>query len=284
MVRWIGGAPSLHALDRSPQHHPPVTIPQPPEWSARDRASFDALVFDAYDSPTANPTHEGETSGLPLDLRHTLVARRSRVAGINNCIQSADHTAAGQRLAEYADTYWSDRELRRYTGVGWGGRLEVGRCDSDPPDGWLYIREERDSDEVRSGWIAHTASWRERDHNGILGRWVKTEIIIDRDFARDDLYPENVFEKMLAHELGDALALYHVAPGQGFVMTSGHPATWPVAEQLINQTAFEVGPSVIYPGVVPPAPVPALPLAGLLLLVVALLWSARRRMAQDGRV
>ena len=84
--------------------------------------------------------------------------------------------------------------------------------------------------------------------------------------------------------LGLFIAPYDVAPGQGFVMTSGHPATWPVAEQLISQTAYEVGPSVMYPGVVPPAPVPALPLAGLLLLVVALLWSARRRMAQNGRV
>ena len=59
-------------------------------------------------------------------------------------------------------------------------------------------------------------------------------------------------QKMLAHELGHALGLYHVAPRQGFVMTSGHPATWSVAEQLISQTAFEVGPSVMYPGVVPP--------------------------------
>lgn len=91
-------------------------------------------------------------------------------------------------------------------------------------------------------------------------------------------------QKMLAHELGHALGLYYVAPGQGFVMTSGHPANWSVAEQLISQTAFEVRPSVMYPRVVPPAPVPALPLAGLLLLVAAPLWSARRRMAQDGQV
>lgn len=111
------------------------------------------------------------------------------------------------------------------------------------------------------------------------------EGVYAREFKRSGSLPVTAVDlseqKMLAHELGHALGLYHAAPGQGFVMTSGHPATWPVAEQLISQTSFEVGPSVMYAGVVPPAPVSALPLAGLLLLVDGQLGDGWRKMAES---
>ena len=126
--------------------------------TARDRELWDALVFDAYDNQTPNSEYPASMQMLPLQERRTLVINRAEVPTIRICVQSADESYTGERLAKYSDPAWWTNEIKRWTNVIWHGELRVAPCTGEPREGWILVREGGEG-EVRSDRLAHANSW-----------------------------------------------------------------------------------------------------------------------------
>ena len=267
VIEWVGGAPG-RAFDRGPQDHEPPSRPEPDGFDDRDRELWDAMIYNAYDYPTASMEHPNSIRGLPLEERRTMVMHRGEATSFRICMQSADESYTGQRLERYNDADWWARQVERFTNYRWSSDIEVAECSegvADIPNGWVYIREGREG-EVKPESIAHAKSWRRYDPHGRLNEWMRSEIVWhSADKVRDE--DEEHFEKTLAHELGHVLGLWHTPTGSGFIMESGAPPTWPDTERWLAQWAYAVGPNVQYPGFNSGIEVPALPLVGVLLLV-----------------
>ena len=274
-IHWIGGAPrAMLDYDRRPKHGPPDV--QDPGMSARDRELWNAMIFDAYDAPDADPSAKDHwRTAIPLEERHTMVMDRGDAMSFRLCIQSADDSYTGQRLERYADEAWWRKQVQRFTNFQWRGDIEIDTCTGDVPRGWVYVRE-GDEGEVDDENLAYASSWRRFNPHGTAETWVRSEIVWhSAEKVRDT--GEDWFESTLAHELGHVLGLWHVPPSSGFVMMgSGGMRTWPDKERWLAQWAHDIGPGVKYPGFVFDTPVTALPLVGIVLLALTLLGITSR--------
>lgn len=271
-VQWLGGLPAA-AFDRAPGEHGPPTLDEP---AGVDRELWDALVFDAYDSPVANRATPDAMSGLPLEERRTVVVDEGVLRGdrLHFCLQSADDSRTGARLAAYDDPAWWRRQIRRWTGHGWSGEVVVQACTGEPPFDWVHVREgetdDFDASDADTVAVAHITRY--RDTHGVGVQLARAEIVFNPDRAPD--LDEDDFEKVLAHELGHVLGFWHVPPASGFIMAKHvGDLTWSEEERRLANLAYQVGSNVQYPGLVRggPEPVPALPFYGAVLLGVLLL-------------
>ena len=234
-------------------------LPQPTGMTARDRALWDQLVFDAYDNSEALG-HQN----TPLEERRTLVIASGTIPRIRVCVEAADESYTGERLVPFATREWLNAQIERWTGVSWRGTL------SGPCGLTFYVinvREATAADDL-GGAFART------DTRFVVATtiWKSSEIIFNPDSLRsaNDAKVEIAF----AHELGHVLGLWHVELGSGFIMEpqiGNASRSWPTQERDLAQFAYRVGPRVDYPGFVPMTPVPALPVVGVLLLAALLL-------------
>ena len=250
--------------------------------TARHRALWDELVFDAYDHTTPDPGRSGRMAGLPLDERRTLVMNRSQAVSFDVCITLHEDgegvvQVTGERMKPYHDEDWWARNVQRFTGSSWRGDVRIdenGSC-TYPTSGQLLVRQ-GDAGELPQGVLAGARSQRRYDPHNIPQAWISSEIVFNPEIVEQQL--ESWFESTLAHELGHALGFSHVDPSSGFVMhaASGRQRTWPDTERWLSQWAYEVGPNVQYPGMLRGTRVPALPFLGALLLALVLVVSGGR--------
>ena len=244
-VQWIGGAPAPRAPSsdgqsgassavRIPTHedgHQP-TVDEP---AGLDREVWDAVVFDNYDSADL---HYGY-------LRNqTVVLAAGTVADMRFCLQAPDVSTTGARLEPYSKPSWWRRQIKRWTNLNWAGDIEIGECTGQPPDGWVYVREgEAGEVPAAAGAVAYTSR---TGHRHRAGRWLSSELLWNPRFVGD--MDESHFEKLVAHELGHALGLYHAPPDTRYIMASTTWSGWPGDESTLTRLAYRVGPNVQYPG------------------------------------
>ena len=120
-------------------------------------------------------------------------------------------------------------------------RTDCAGCTEDPPDGWVNVRE---ADPGQTS--ARAVTLKRRDWDPRTGwQWRASEIIFHPDHVPQ--WPEDQFEKVLAHERGHVLGFFHVFEG-GYVMGFPQAAAWSAEESEYAQLAYRVGPNVRYPG------------------------------------
>ena len=221
-------------------------LSQPGWFTVRDRELWDQLVYNAHDNHSTNAG--------PLDRRRTMVVAAGTVPTITVCMESADQSYTGERLAPFANESWWREHIGRWTGMPWRGELQIGRECSSALWRKIEVREARPEDDLDDTTLARA------DTNRFLGRWLRTEILWNPDSLRR--VDEFQAGWGLAHELGHALGMWHVETGTGFVMEARNPRAprpMPAKERELAQLAYEVGPGVRYPGLEDATPVPALP-------------------------
>ena len=254
-IEWVGGAPgwqlraapspgaawSRGPVDRSsaigPAHEEDEgaepTIEEP---AGLNRERWDALLFDAWES---YPGYD-----------QTIVLHADIVPTIRICMQSADVSGTGERLAPYANTTWWREQIEYWTGQPWNGEVRIAECTDEPSEGWIHVREGT-AGEVSGGTVAFARTRRESHPSG-AGRWLWSELVwnpeppeyYDREPVR--------YASTLSHELGHALGFFHVPPGSGGLMTvgGGGGGEWSDEESSLAQLAYRIGPNVMYPGLV----------------------------------
>ena len=84
------------------------TIPEPAEWTARDRELWDALVFNAFDDWQSAPEQV------------TLAITPARLASINICQQGPDVSDVGGVMEPYGRAWWREA-IRYWSGLSWAG-------------------------------------------------------------------------------------------------------------------------------------------------------------------
>ena len=94
-------------------------LSQPGWFTACDRALWDQLIYNAFDN--------FKTNAGPLEQRRTLVVAPGTVPTITVCVESADQSYTGERLAPFADEQWWREHIGHWTGLRWRGELQIGR-------------------------------------------------------------------------------------------------------------------------------------------------------------
>ena len=225
-VSDVGGLPRMGLAAGDAFRGVEPTIPEPAEWTTRDRELWDALIFNGFDS----------WEGVPEQV--TLAITPARLASINICQQGPDVSAVGGLMESYGRAWWRER-IRAWTGHSWSGEFVVGDCSGEPEDGWLHVRAGDENWDVFGIAYAHT--W--RDFSSGTPHWEKAEIVIWPE------YPGDAMDVLLTHELGHVMGFWHVPDGLGLVMSGDAGFVTPKERELAN-LAYRVGPGVQYPGLV----------------------------------
>ena len=267
MVDYDGGMPPMGLVADARGFGFAPTVPEPAEWTERERELWDALVFNGHERP------EGVSDEA------TRMIDRDVLASINICQQAPDVSDTGM-LMEPHDAAWWRQTIQWWSGQSWSGDYVRGDCADEPEDGWLHIRQGEESD---PNLAYATAYARVRRHWSLTEvEWHAAEIVIwpylNWQLPNQHLASAELTEQVLTHELGQVMGFWHVPQETGFVMrrNSGADGGRTPKERELANLAYRVGPRVRYPGVVGTTPVPALPLGGLIVLAVVLAGLLRR--------